>query len=154
MSRGQSSPPSGKFVNKVPILLGSNHDEGTMFNVLPKNITWGDVEALANVTYGAFASRILAQVRGQCKANLSNSCSTLLVSINHPGGQFRLSKGTSRSTARPAEQPSGLQSQECPPMRKPVVLRGYVFLTLDSYFFAHKPDHAVPGSGCLGVCHR
>lgn len=55
---------AGKFSNRVPVLLGSNHDEGVSFNPLPKDATAAMAAALVDRTYPAeSADEILAMVR-------------------------------------------------------------------------------------------
>jgi carboxylesterase type B len=50
----------GHFSNPVPVLLGSNENEGVLFNALAKNATSADLNALVSSLFGsAVAAAVL-----------------------------------------------------------------------------------------------
>ncbi len=54
---------AGKFYNAVPLLIGSNHDEGTPFNFLPQNVSQASVQTYIQEAFGPNATEVLAMVR-------------------------------------------------------------------------------------------
>lgn len=62
MEHPVNSFEAGRIVNKVPLLLGSNHDEGTLFNRLPKNVSLDAVDELISAHFNdnAFVNKVEA----------------------------------------------------------------------------------------------
>jgi hypothetical protein len=53
---------AGKFYNVVPLLIGSNRDEGTPFNFLPQNVTADTVTSYISAAFGTHAAEVLDMV--------------------------------------------------------------------------------------------
>jgi hypothetical protein len=46
--------------------MGSNHDEGTIFNYLPTNLTTAELVDGIQRTFGHYTDEVLSLVRRQC----------------------------------------------------------------------------------------
>ena len=60
----------GKFSNPVPLMIGTNENEGVLFNPLPMNVTATDMDAAASAWFGpaaAAATAPLYPVRGSAR---------------------------------------------------------------------------------------
>ncbi len=57
-----STPPfsaPGKFSNHVPLLLGSNENEGVLFNLLPLDVSAADMAAGFLARFGSAAAAVV-----------------------------------------------------------------------------------------------
>eukprot|EP01012_Entosiphon_sulcatum_P012442 TRINITY_DN1779_c0_g1_i1.p1 TRINITY_DN1779_c0_g1~~TRINITY_DN1779_c0_g1_i1.p1 ORF type:complete len:532 (-),score=62.86 TRINITY_DN1779_c0_g1_i1:90-1685(-) len=86
----------GQF-NPVPILVGANRDEGTIFHDLPKTLTSAEYDKFLNDNFGVLRAILVKSVYTPSKYSPTACCTQFYWAANHLIGDYGITCGALRT---------------------------------------------------------